>query len=49
MLVYFWAFVLASVTIAYLFVCVDSNKPGILATIKVFLFQTLPTLVKDLA
>ena len=40
---YFFIVIIFLVAFFYLFVCVDGNKPGLLATIKNFLFETFPT------
>ena len=41
--VYLFIVILVVVAFYYLFLCVDGNKPGILATIKRFLFDAIPT------
>ena len=41
--------ILCLVTFFYLFVCVDETKPGILATMKIFLWFTLPDFFKSIA
>jgi len=47
MLVYLWAFALTIITIVYLFVCVDSNKGGILAKIKILIFYAAPDFIRE--
>jgi hypothetical protein len=37
-----WSLALAIISFVYLFVCVDEQKPGILATTKKFLWYGLP-------
>ena len=49
MLVEIMCTILCLVTFFYLFVCVDETKPGILATMKVFLWFTLPGYVMSFA
>lgn len=49
MIVYLWGLLLTIITVIYLFVCVDSNKPGLLSKIKNALFYTLPNLARNLA
>ena len=46
MLVAFWGTTLFAITFLYLFVCVDGNSGGVLATMKNFLFDTLPELLR---
>ena len=41
-----WGVVLLVITFVYMLVCVDANKGGVLAKIKIFVFITLPDLVK---
>ena len=43
LLVYIFIVVIVFVAFFYLFVCVDGNKQGVLATIKRFLFEALPS------
>ena len=42
----FYIFTLLSVAFLYLFVCVDSTADGILPRMKVFLYETVPNLIK---
>lgn len=47
MLLNLWATLLLVITVTYLFVCVDGSKGGILAQIKLFLFNILPELIRQ--
>lgn len=47
MFLYLWLWILIIITSLYLFVCVDGNQPGCLATLKRFLFQSLPNILRN--